>query len=125
MTEFELEQCINEYGRDIYSFCKHLTGNRQDADDLYQDTFLKALELQRKIRWEENPKSYLLSVAVRLWKNRRRKVVWRNRIAPVISIEEERDVEASCEKDVSPEEKCLVNEKKESYKMLWISYRRN
>ena len=112
MTGFELEHCINEYGKDIYSFCKHLTGNRQEADDLYQDTFLKAVELQGKIRWEDNPKSYLLSVVVQLWKNRRRKAVWRNRIAPVVSIQEEKDVEVSCEMEGSPEEKCLVNEEK-------------
>ncbi len=36
MTKQELELCINEYGKDIYSFCKYLTYNEQDADDLYQ-----------------------------------------------------------------------------------------
>ncbi len=73
MDRLELEQCIRKYGRDIYSFCKHLACNVQDADELYQDTFLKAVELQQKIDWQENPKSYLLSITVRLWKNRRRK----------------------------------------------------
>ena len=69
-----MEQCIKEYGRDIYSFCRHLTRSQQEADDLYQDIFLKAMELQEKLIWQDNPKSYLLSVAVRLWKNRRRKM---------------------------------------------------
>lgn len=112
MTRFELEHCINEYGKDIYSFCKQLTGNRQDADDLYQDTFLKAVELREKIRREENPKSYLLSVAVQLWKNRRRKMMWRNRIAPMVSIVEEREGEMSCDTESSPEDRYLVSEEK-------------
>lgn len=112
MTGFELEHCINEYGRDIYSFCKHLTGNRQEADDLYQDTFLKAVELHERIQCEENPKSYLLSVTIRLWKNRRRKIAWRNRIAPIVSIAEEQELEVPCNMEVSPEESCLVNEEK-------------
>ena len=40
----ELEQFIATYGTDIYSFCVYLTGNRPEAEELYQDTFLKTLE---------------------------------------------------------------------------------
>lgn len=112
MTRLELEQCIKEYGRDIYSFCRHLTRSQQEADDLYQDTFLKAMELQEKLIWQDNPKSYLLSVTVRLWKNRRRKVAWRNRIAPVVSLAEKQDAEPVCEMENSPEEAYLAEEEK-------------
>lgn len=110
MTRFELEQCIHEYGKEIYSFCKHLTGSRQEADDLYQDTFLKAVELQQKINWQENPKSFLLSVAVQIWKNRKRKAAWRNRIAPTEVLIEERDAEAMCDTEASPEEIYITRE---------------
>lgn len=82
MTAKELERCMDEYGRDIYSFCRHLTCNPNEADDLYQDTFLKAMELGNKIERGSNPKSYFLSIAVRIWKNRKRKYAWRKRIAP-------------------------------------------
>ncbi|MDD2960369.1 MAG: sigma-70 family RNA polymerase sigma factor, partial [Lachnospiraceae bacterium] len=58
MTEKELEQCINAYGKEIYSFCRHLTMNQTEADDLYQDTFLKLIELKSKIDFKNNPKSY-------------------------------------------------------------------
>lgn len=44
MTIQELEQVIACHGRDIYSFCLRLTGNKMLADELYQDTFLKATE---------------------------------------------------------------------------------
>lgn len=81
MTITELEQCIDCYGKEIYGFCKHITGDLQDGEDLYQDTFLKAAEMAEKIDLNQNPKSYLLSIAVRLWKNRRRKRAWRQRIA--------------------------------------------
>lgn len=83
MTDLELEQCIAEYGADIYSFCCYLTGSRQEADDLYQETFLRAVEKQKVLDAEENPKSYLLSIAVLLWKNQRRKAAWRKRIADI------------------------------------------
>ena len=74
MTIQELEQFIATYGTDIYSFCVYLTGNRPEAEELYQDTFLKTLELLDKIQKDGNPKSYLLSVAIRIWKNRNRKI---------------------------------------------------
>ena len=62
MTIQELEQCIALYGKDIYSFCAHLTNNRESAEDLYQDTFLEAIKKITDIRYRDNPKSYLLSI---------------------------------------------------------------
>lgn len=53
MTIQELEQFIATYGTDIYSFCVYLTGNRPEAEELYQDTFLKTLELLDKIQKTE------------------------------------------------------------------------
>ncbi len=82
MTRQELENCITEYGRDIYSFCRFITGNRQEADDLYQETFLRAVEHCGRMNIQENPKGYLLSMSMRLWKDKRRKLARRQRIAP-------------------------------------------
>lgn len=89
MTVFELEKCIEEYGTEVYSFCLHLTGVREWADELYQDTFLTATERIQQLHNGENTnlKSYFLSVAIRLWKNRRRKAAWRKRIAPEQSMD--------------------------------------
>ena len=81
MNIIQLEQCIGDYGKELYSFCLYLTGNVQEAEDLYQDTFLKALELRERMDAQYNPKSYLVSVALRLWKNKKRKYAWRMRIA--------------------------------------------
>lgn len=89
MTVFELETCIKEYGAEVYSFCLHLTGVREWADELYQDTFLTATERIQQLHNDAgaNPKSYFLSVAIRLWKNKRRKAAWRKRIAPEQSMD--------------------------------------
>lgn len=88
MTIQELERCIALYGKDIYSFCFRLTGNKETADDLYQDTFLEAIKKLPNIRYKDNPKSYLLSIAIRLWKNTKRKAAWRARILPRVSSDE-------------------------------------
>lgn len=88
MEKLQLEQYVKEYGKDLFSFCKMLTKNQQEAEDLYQDTYLKAIELDN-INQERNPKSYLLGISLNLWKNRKRKYAWRNRIARISSLWEE------------------------------------
>lgn len=110
MTKHELERCIHEYGKDIYSFCRHLARNVQEADDLYQDTFLTAVKLSGKIEYSNNPKSYLLSVALRIWRNKKRKFAWRRRIADIHPMSEYETVENISSVSVSPEEQMLDGE---------------
>lgn len=112
MNVTELEECINEYGKDIYSFCRQLAYNQQDADELYQDTFLKAMELLEHIESEKNPKSYLLSISIRLWKNHKRKFAWRNRIVQVESLSDNED-EVEMKSGRSMEEEVLKREQRE------------
>lgn len=101
MTISELNSLIELHGKDIYSFCEQLTFNRLEAEDLYQDIFLTAMQKIDSIDVNHNPKSYLLSIAVLLWKNKRRKAAWRNRIVPEESMSEEKlDVESS---EMTPE----------------------
>lgn len=82
MDTDELIELVELHGKSIYGFCYKLTGNKVDTDDLYQETFLKAMELRSKLDVSRNPKSFLISIAVRLHKNHRRKLAWRQRIAP-------------------------------------------
>lgn len=110
MNRVQLEQCIHEYGKDIFTFCSRITGNRQEAEDLYQDTFLKAVELEAKIDFEQNPRSYLVSVALRIWKNRRRKFAWRQRIAGICTLTEEMAKEESIGQENSAEAEVLRQE---------------
>lgn len=81
MQREELEQMIETYGRDLFSFCCFVTHNRQDAEELYQDTFLKLYESMEKLSIEKNAKSFLMSVAMNLYRNYKRKRSIRNRIA--------------------------------------------
>ena len=103
MTKQELESCVYTYGKDIYSFCKYLTCSKQEADDLYQDTFLTAIEHREKINSTYNPKSYLLSIALRIWKNKTRKYAWRKRISEMRLFVDETYECASFPDNPSPE----------------------
>lgn len=93
MNKQLLEHYIEAYGTDIYSFCIRLTQNREQAEELYQDTFLAMCE---KEDWEEegNVKSYLLGITIKLWQNRKRKFAWRKRIAAEIPLSKEQGLEA-------------------------------
>lgn len=88
MSPQDMEQIIHEYGDDIYRFCFHLTGSRDEADDLYQDTFVKAIQLRHKLDRSGNIKSYLMGISVNLWKNRVKKETRRRELIPEISYED-------------------------------------
>ena len=111
MTKQELKNCIDTYGRDIYSFCRHVTGNVQEAEDLYQDTWLKVVELLETIDSTGNVKSFCLSVALRLWKNKKRKFAWRMRIAEIQTSDTEVGEEYLRENGISFEEHVLEQER--------------
>lgn len=93
MNKQLLEHYIEAYGTDIYSFCIRLTQNLEQAEELYQDTFLAMCE---KEDWKEegNVKSYLLGITIKLWRNRKRKFAWRKRIAAEIPLSKEQGLEA-------------------------------
>jgi RNA polymerase sigma-70 factor (ECF subfamily) len=76
----ELDIFMEKHGRDILSFCKYLTKNTDEAEDLCQDTFLLGIEKAEQYEDDSHAKNYMLSIAVRLWKNRKRKYAWRRRI---------------------------------------------
>ena len=78
--EKQLDNFITCYGKDIYSFCLYLTKNRNEADDLYQDTFIRALEWQELPSEENAAKNLFLGTAIRLWKDKKRKYARQKRI---------------------------------------------
>ena len=88
----ELEDCIYTYCKDIFALCKQLTSSHYEAEELYQDTFLKAIELKSKTNEQHNPRSNLASITIRLWNNKRRKYAWRQRIAPTEQLHEQIDM---------------------------------
>lgn len=84
----EVDQLVDKYGQVLYAFCCRLSGNRADAEDLFQDIFLKAVERAHKIDADRNPKNVLFSIAVFAWKERKRKYARRQRLAPMVPEDE-------------------------------------
>lgn len=89
MEASEIEKSIDLFGTDIYRFCLKLCMNQADAEDLYQQTFLKALESNLKLDWKQNPKALFFSLSYNLWKSMERKNARRFSIAPCSTMEDE------------------------------------
>lgn len=89
MKSCDIDQLVEQYSDSVYRYCKSLAFTPEDAEDLYQQTFLKAFELHKKISLEKNPKAYLLSIATNIWKNHKSMYARRERIAPTVSSEME------------------------------------
>ena len=88
MEKARLAQFITAHGSDILRFCRITAGSSTEGDELYQDTMLTLLEKRNGLDGSQNVKSYAISVAVKLWKNRQRKVARRLRLVPQESLEE-------------------------------------
>ncbi len=98
-TEFlELFETVR---KDLSRFAMALTRNREDAQDLAQETILKAYENWDKITDKSKFKSYIFTIASRIHKRR----IWRGRI---FSIFEPEKFENMIMRDSSPEIKLDV-----------------
>ena len=88
MTISDIGRLAEEYGCAVYNFCLKIAEDTYSAEELYQNTFLKALEKCEAIDENNNPKAYLCSIAVSLLKSSKRKAARRHAIAPTVTIEE-------------------------------------
>lgn len=105
--EKAMEDLISTLGDGLWTFCLRLTYNKIEAEDLYQDTMLKALELKEAIDFDHNPKAFVYSLAVSINRNRFRKFFRHRRIAP------EFDYDLNYIEDISASTEAKVIEKEE------------
>lgn len=83
VTKEEFGSMIEQQGKAVYSFCYYLTGKKEDAEELYQDTMLKAMEKCAQLQMTGNPRSFLVGIALGIYRNYRKKWKNRQRIMPM------------------------------------------
>ena len=103
---------MDEYGGSIYRFCRSLTYSKEDAEDLFQETFLRALEQPEKLNASDNPQSFLFSTAFFLWKSWKRKYARRRRLAPLEPLDD------FVESGIDLENSYLIQEENEMVRKL-------
>ena len=112
MSDTEFESFVMNAGPDILRFCRIITNNKEQGDELYQDAMVLLLEKRASLKAEQNSKSYALSVAVLLWKNKKKKYAVRNRILPMSSLEEhvEQGGQLQADEDEKSPEQQMLNQ---------------
>ena len=64
-----IEKIIEDYGDTVFRLCYMCMKNRSDAEDIYQETFLKLYDCDKTFNDEEHCKAWLLKVAANKCKN--------------------------------------------------------
>ncbi len=64
LEPLDFDRLIAEYADRVYSVALRITGSSADADDVLQDTFLRAFEQQSSFRGESSWATWLYRIAV-------------------------------------------------------------
>ena len=71
---------VERFGTEIFRYCCQLAGNVTDADDLYQDTLLKAFRAFDRLPHDANHRAWLYRIASNTFISERRK---NSRVQPI------------------------------------------
>jgi RNA polymerase sigma-70 factor (ECF subfamily) len=124
---YTFAQLADKYGNSVYKFCRSLAYSKEDADDLFQETFLKVFEQPDRLNASNSPRSFLFSTALYIWKSWKRKYARRGRIAPATQLDESLESDINIENDFIANEEIkttrkLVGELPEKFKIPVILY---
>jgi RNA polymerase sigma-70 factor (ECF subfamily) len=110
------ETLIERYSGDIYALLYRITESPEEAADLTQDTFLRALRSIKGFRGDAGLKTWLFRIAInesrnrfRWWKRRRRDVTIS--LDATVGNSEIPFSETLADRSVSPEEAALTRER--------------
>ncbi len=83
--ESALARLVQLHASDVYRFLLHLCGNQALAEDLSQETFLRALPAIQKYEFRAPFRAWLFRIAVNLLRDDRRRVAVRKLLGSDIS----------------------------------------
>jgi RNA polymerase sigma-70 factor (ECF subfamily) len=78
------ESLVTMYQGRVFGLCVKLTGNRDDAEDLAQEVFIKAFNSLKGFRLEADFGTWLHRIAVNMWLNIKKK----NSRATIVSLDD-------------------------------------
>lgn len=74
------DKIMERHEREIMRYLLRATGNREDAADLFQETWLRAYRAYPRLEPESDPRPWLYAIAVNLSRNRARDGARRARV---------------------------------------------
>jgi len=72
-TEEEFQKALTEHLDTVYSAALRYTRNEVEAEDLVQDTYIKALRFRHRFEWGTNLRAWLLKILTNTFLNKYRK----------------------------------------------------
>ena len=69
-----IDEYIRQYGKRLFGLCLSLCGNRHDAEDLYQDTWLKVLKEIRRYDECRPFEPWMTQICVNTYRNELRRL---------------------------------------------------
>lgn len=94
-----LDSYIAKYGRRLYGLCRRLCPVREDADDLYQDTWLKALKCLDQHDPSRPFEPWLTRICVNTYRSQLRRLAR----SPFLSFRSAEDLESVLQNTAAPE----------------------
>jgi RNA polymerase sigma-70 factor (ECF subfamily) len=58
-----IEELYDEYRKDVYHFSLYFTNNKQEAEDITQETFIKVMKNLHQLKDVSKKKTWILSIA--------------------------------------------------------------
>lgn len=84
-----LDILVHRYKDSLYGFCYHLTSNKNEAEDLFQDTWLKVVDKVQYYDLNKKFSTWLYTVTLNLYRDRYRKAKrWLSKIRFMFDDEE-------------------------------------
>jgi len=111
---------IDSHKNSIFSLCYRMLGNYEDAEDIAQETFIRAWSKLGKFRLEQKFRNWLFTIALNLCRNRLRK----NKIIKFFSLDKTSDTGEGelpiqiADTQPTPEESFLLAERKKKINEL-------
>jgi len=73
MSPAEFDDLYKEYKSSVYGLACYLTRNKSEAEDLFQETWLRVTENLHKISRAKDIKAWIITIAVNLYRDELRK----------------------------------------------------
>ena len=90
-NDMDIKGLIDTHSTMLYRFCRSVTYSKEDAEDLFQETWVLIMQKPLKMEMAKSPQSILCREALSLWKSKQRKYARRKRLAPEAPIDYEPD----------------------------------
>ncbi|MCW1941024.1 RNA polymerase sigma factor [Bacillus anthracis] len=100
--EEKVEELIDIYKQQIYSLCYKLAKTKEDAEDIFQETWIKVFSSRHQLSYVENYKKWITTICVRTFYDfYRKKKRWKDRVLDLFHKEDGGEIELADDVNIS------------------------